>query len=132
MPYIDRSHTTYGATMPDWLIAPDNVSSATASGLGDVKLIASYQVTLPTNNLGVQLGVKLPTGRYGGQNVNTGATVGRNPVLFRSGPNAAARQPLDGSLQRVPPALTSFSVPTTTSSSARISMPSSTASSRLS
>ncbi|MGA3984571.1 transporter [Ralstonia nicotianae] len=98
VPYIDRSHTTYGAATPDQL-TPDNVSGATASGLGDIKLIASYQGFLPTHNLGVQLGVKLPTGRYGGQNVNTGATVGRNPVFFNSGPNAAGGQALDTSLQ---------------------------------
>ncbi|MCL9867330.1 transporter [Ralstonia solanacearum] len=98
VPYIDRSHTTYGAATPDQL-TPDNVSGATASGLGDVKLIANYQGFLPTHNLGVQLGVKLPTGRYGGQNVLTGATVGRNPVFFNSGPNAAGGQALDTSLQ---------------------------------
>lgn len=98
VPYIDRSHTTYGAATPDQL-TPDNVSGATASGLGDIKLIASYQGFLPTHNLGVQLGVKLPTGRYGGQNVLTGATVGRNPVFFNSGPNAAGGQALDTSLQ---------------------------------
>ncbi|MDO3524674.1 transporter [Ralstonia pseudosolanacearum] len=98
VPYVDRGHTTYGSATPDQL-TPDNVSGATASGLGDIKLIASYQGFLPTHNLGVQLGVKLPTGRYGGQNVLTGATVGRNPVLFSSGPNAAAGQALDTSLQ---------------------------------
>lgn len=98
VPYIDRSHTTYGAATPGQL-TPDNVSGATASGLGDVKLIANYQGFLPTHNLGVQLGVKLPTGRYGGQNVLTGATVGRNPVFFNSGPNAAGGQALDTSLQ---------------------------------
>lgn len=98
VPYINRSHTTYGSATPDQL-TPDNVSGATASGLGDIKLIANYQGFLPTHNLGVQLGVKLPTGRYGGQDVNTGATVGRNPVFFNSGPNAAGGQALDTSLQ---------------------------------
>lgn len=98
VPYIDRSHTTYGAAMSDQLI-PDNISGASASGLGDVKLIASYQGFLPTHNLGVQLGVKLPTGRYGGQNTLTGETVGRNPVFFNSGPGAAGGQALDTSLQ---------------------------------
>jgi len=98
VPYVDRSHTTYGAATSDQLTA-DNISGATASGLGDIKLIASYQGFLPTHNLGVQLGVKLPTGRYGGQNVLTGNTVGRNPVFFNSGPNAAGGQALDTSLQ---------------------------------
>ncbi|WP_420819631.1 transporter [Pandoraea terrae] len=98
IPYIDRSHTTYGNATTDQL-TPDNLSGATSQGLGDVKLIASFQGFLPTHNLGVQLGVKLPTGRYGGQNVNTGETVGRNPVFFSTGPNASAGQALDTSLQ---------------------------------
>ncbi|HEX7908025.1 MAG TPA: transporter [Paraburkholderia sp.] len=98
IPYIYRSHTTYGNATTDQL-TPDNVSSATSKGLGDIKLIASYQGFLPTHNLGLQLGVKLPTGRYGGQNVSTGATTGHNPVFFSTGPNAAAGQALDTSLQ---------------------------------
>jgi len=97
VPIIDRSHTTYGNATSDQL-TPDNVSGVTASGLGDIRLIGTYQGFLPTRNLGVQLGVKLPTGAYGGQNVVTGATVGR-PVSFSSGPNAAAGQALDASLQ---------------------------------
>jgi hypothetical protein len=98
IPYVDRSHTTYGNAASDQ-ITPDNVSGATSKGLGDVRLIGSYQGFLPTHNLGLQLGVKLPTGRYGGQNVLTGATVGRNPVFFSSGPNGTAGQTLDTSLQ---------------------------------
>lgn len=95
IPYIDRSHTTYGFATTDQL-TPDNVSAATTTGLGDVKLIGNYQGFLPTHNLGVQLGVKFPTGDYGGQNVNTGAFVGRNPVIFRNGPNEGSA--LDTSL----------------------------------
>ena len=95
VPLLDRSHTTYGNATSD-LLTPDNLSGATASGLGDIKLIGNYQGFLPTHNLGVQLGVKLPTGKYGGQNVDTGATVG-HPVVFSSGPNAG--QSLDTSLQ---------------------------------
>jgi hypothetical protein len=98
VPYIDRGHTTYGNAGSAQL-TPDNLSGATSTGLGDIKLLGSYQGFLPTHNLGVQLGVKLPTGRYGGQNTLTGATVGRNPVFFSSGPNAASGQALDTSLQ---------------------------------
>lgn len=54
---------------------------------------------LPTHNLGVQLGVKLPTGKYGGQNVLTGATVGRSLAFFSSGPNSTGGQALDTSMQ---------------------------------
>lgn len=95
IPYIERSHTTYGnATTTD--INSANISSADSDGLGDIKLIGSYQGLLPTHNLGVQLGVKVPTGRYGGQNTVTGETAGRDPVFFSTGPNAGTA--LDASL----------------------------------
>jgi len=95
IPYIDRSHSTYGAATTDQL-TPDNLSSATSSGLGDIKLIGSWQGLLPTHNLGFQLGIKLPTGNYGGQNTATNATVGHSPVFFSAGPNAGSA--LDTSL----------------------------------
>jgi hypothetical protein len=53
--------------------------------LGDIKLIGNYQGFLAMHNLGVQLGVKLPTGKYG------------TDVRFSSGPAAGAA--LDASLQ---------------------------------
>lgn len=62
-PYIIRAHSTYGnyaATQP--LPA---LSESRSSSLGDVKFILSYQGLLSTHNLGVQLGLKLPTGEYG-------------------------------------------------------------------
>jgi hypothetical protein len=83
IPYVDRNHSTYG-TFDSTQPLP-NLSSSHSSSLGDVKLIASYQGFLPTHNLGVQLGVKLPTGRHG------------TAVNFDSGPNAG--MPLDASLQ---------------------------------
>ncbi|KVW36431.1 hypothetical protein WK95_22295 [Burkholderia ubonensis] len=98
VPFVDRGHSTYGNATPDQLTS-DNLSGVTSKGLGDIKLIVSYQGFLPTHNLGVQLGVKLPTGKYGGQNVLTGATAGRSPVFFSSGPNSAGGQALDASLQ---------------------------------
>jgi hypothetical protein len=61
------------------------LSSSRSSSLGDIRLIGSYQGVLPTHNLGLQLGVKLPTGHYG------------TAVDFNGGPNAGA--PLDASLQ---------------------------------
>jgi hypothetical protein len=88
IPYVVRSHTTYGnhdqPYTPDQT-APDQVSGAHFSELGDIKLIGSWQGLLPTHNLGLQLGVKLPTGRYG------------TAIQFDSGPNAGS--PLDASLQ---------------------------------
>ncbi len=101
IPYISRSHTTYGAATTDQL-TPDNVSGATVHGLGDVKLIAAWQGLLPTRNLGLQLGVKLPTGNYGGPNADGTGVVGRNPTAFSTGPNAQQPSPgnlLDTSLQ---------------------------------
>ena len=95
IPYINRTHTTYGNATTDQLEGP-NLSGAHSTGLGDIKLIGAYQGFLATHNLGVQFGVKLPSGRYGGQNVDTGAQVGRAPVYFSSGPNTGST--LDTSL----------------------------------
>jgi hypothetical protein len=83
LPYVIRSHSTYGEYDPTQPLP--ELSRSFSSSLGDVKFIASYQGFLPTNNLGVQLGVKLPTGQYG------------TAVDFHSGPNAGT--PLDASLQ---------------------------------
>jgi hypothetical protein len=83
IPYVVRTHSTYGefdSSQP----LPD-LSNSRSSSIGDVKLIGSYQGFLPAHNLGVQLGVKLPTGRYG------------TAVDFDSGPLAGT--PLDASLQ---------------------------------
>ena len=100
LPYISRSHTTYGeATNP---LTPDLISGASVSSLGDIRFIASYQGFLPTHNLGIQLGVILPTGNYGGPNAEGTGVVGHNPAAFNSGPNAQVPSPgnlLDTSLQ---------------------------------
>ena len=100
LPYIDRSHTTYAsATNP---VTPDQLSGATVHGLGDLKLLLSYQGLLPTHNLGLQAGVKLPTGHYGGVNADDSGIVGRHPAAFSSGPlarNPAPDNLLDTSLQ---------------------------------
>jgi hypothetical protein len=88
VPYVVRDHTTYGTQLAPYVpsdTAPDQISGAHVSNLGDVKLIANFQGLLPTHNLGLQLGVKLPTGQYG------------TAVDFNSGPNLGT--PLDASLQ---------------------------------
>jgi hypothetical protein len=100
VPYIDRSHTTYGAAMNP--LTPDKVSGATVDSLGDIRFITSYQGFLPTHNLGFQLGVIVPTGDYGGPNAAGTGIVGRNPVAFNTGPNSRNPSPgnlLDTSLQ---------------------------------
>ncbi|HXA48194.1 MAG TPA: transporter [Burkholderiaceae bacterium] len=102
-PYIDRSHTTYGtdATLP---LTSDQLSNASVTGLGDIKLIASYQGLLATHNLGLQFGVKLPTGDYGGPSVDNAngvvglGQVGHNPVAFGTSGNSGSVY-LDTSLQ---------------------------------
>lgn len=94
LPYIDRSHTTYGNS---GAVTQDQLSGAHVSSLGDAKVIVSYQGFLPTHNLGVQLGLKLPTGNYGGPNGDGTGTVGRHPQAFSSGPMSGT--PLDTSLQ---------------------------------
>ena len=96
VPYIDRSHTTYASASNP--LTPDQISSANVNSLGDIKFIVSYQGVLPTHNLGFQLGVKLPTGDYGGPDASGTGTVGRSPVSFGPGGNAGGEL-LDTSLQ---------------------------------
>ncbi|MDP9013077.1 MAG: transporter, partial [Pseudomonadota bacterium] len=68
VPYVVRTHTTYGTQLQPYAAAetaPDQISGGRVDNLGDVKLLGNYQGLLPTHNLGLQLGVKLPTGQYG-------------------------------------------------------------------
>lgn len=82
-PYVVRTHSTYGEFDASQPLAP--LSSSRSSSIGDVRIIASYQGWLATHNLGVQLGLKLPTGQYG------------TAVKFSGGPLTG--MPLDASLQ---------------------------------
>lgn len=98
VPYVTRTHATYGVQLQPYTpaqSAPDQLSHADVSSLGDVKFLANYQGFLPTHSLGVQVGVKLPTGNYGGETAQ-GTVVG-TPVRFKDGP--AAGTALDSSLQ---------------------------------
>ncbi len=94
VPYVDRSYTTYGAAAGP--LSSRDLSGATVSGIGDLKFIAAWQGLLPTHALGLQLGVKLPTGHYGGPNASGTAEVGHDPTAFSTGPNS--RQPAPGNL----------------------------------
>jgi len=88
VPYVERDHTTYGQQETPYTgaeSAPDQISGAHVSSLGDMKLLASWQGLLSAHNLGFQLGVKLPTGQNG------------TAVNFYDGPNVGT--PLDASLQ---------------------------------
>lgn len=84
VPYVVRTHSTYGEIDAGSNSKPE-LSSSRSSSIGDVRLIGSYQGFLATHNLGVQLGVKVPSGHYG------------TAVNFYGGP--AAGTPLDASLQ---------------------------------
>ncbi|MBS0365308.1 MAG: transporter [Proteobacteria bacterium] len=83
VPYVIRSHSTYGNQ--DSIAPLRPLSRSFSSSVGDIKLLGSYQGLLPTRHLAIQLGIKLPSGRYG------------TAVDFHSGP--AAGSPLDASLQ---------------------------------
>jgi hypothetical protein len=88
VPYVVRDHTTYGVQTSPYSAsesAAQQISGAHVSGVGDVRLIASYQGLLPLDGLGLQFGLKLPTGQFGTR------------VKFDSGPNLGT--PLDASLQ---------------------------------
>lgn len=100
LPWIDRGHSTYGAaTNP---VTPDQLSTARVKGFGDLRVVATYQGLLEERNLGLQLGIKLPTGHYGGPAADGSGVVGRHPTTFRGGPLAANASPdnlVDTSLQ---------------------------------
>ncbi len=83
VPYVIRSHSTYGDYDPDQPLP--QLSTSRSSSIGDVRLLANFQGFLPSREFGVQLGVKLPTGKYG------------TAIDFNSGP--AAGTPVDASLQ---------------------------------
>ena len=94
-PYIVRGHQTYGNVGTNEL-DNDNLSGVHYAALGDIRVIGTYQGVLENRSLGLEFGVKLPTGRFGGTNTDTGATVG-HPYNFGYGPNAGSS--VDTSLQ---------------------------------
>jgi hypothetical protein len=100
VPWIDRGHSTYAsATNP---VTPDQLSTARIKGLGDIRLLATWQGLLEEKNLGLQLGIKLPTGDYGGANADGTGVVGRHPTAFQHGPLSTNDSPdnlVDTSLQ---------------------------------
>ena len=88
VPYILRDHSTYGEQQAPYSsaeTAPEQLSFGRVSNLGDAKVLASYQGLLSSHELGLQLGLKLPTGQDGTR------------TSFESGPERGT--PLDASLQ---------------------------------
>ncbi len=57
LPYIVRDHATFGEDHHSY-------DTSSTSSFGDISLLATYQGFLPKHNLGVQLGVTLPTGSF--------------------------------------------------------------------
>jgi len=100
LPWVNRGHSTYAsATNP---VTEDQLSTAQVKGWGDLRLVATYQGLLEDRNLGLQLGLKLPTGHYGGPNADGSGIVGRHPAAFKAGPLSTNDVPdnlLDTSLQ---------------------------------
>jgi len=64
LPYIDRYHETYGA-----VASPDTLDTVTpgvshTKSIGDIKVIGRYLGFSANKNLGLQFGLKLPTGDH--------------------------------------------------------------------
>ena len=100
LPWVDRGHSTYAsATNP---VTQDQLSTTKVKGIGDLRLVATYQGLLEDRNLGLQLGIKLPTGHYGGPSADGSGIVGRHPATFKGGPLSTNDSPdnlVDTSLQ---------------------------------
>ena len=57
VPWHDRFHTTIAEGDTD-------ISTSRATGIGDLRLLARYQEHVSGRSLGLQFGLKLPTGRF--------------------------------------------------------------------
>jgi len=100
VPYVDRGHSTFAAASNP--ISGADASGASIKGLGDIRVVGTFQGLLPAKSLGLQFGVKLPSGHYGGPNADGSGVTGRHPAAFHSGPlaqNASPGNLVDTSLQ---------------------------------
>jgi hypothetical protein len=68
IPYFDRFHSTVAQ-------GDTQISESHADGIGDIRLLARYQVFHPSKSFGIQFGLKLPTGEFD-QNFATGPQTG--------------------------------------------------------
>jgi len=59
IPYIDRSHSTYGEPYNN---PSQDLSTSHTKSIGDIKVVGRYLIS--GYNLGLQLGLKLPTGDH--------------------------------------------------------------------
>jgi len=81
LPYIDRYHQTYGEDPP--ALDSDSISTSHTKSMGDMRVVGRYQGFAPNKDIGLQLGLKLPTGDF--------------KKNFSSGPSEGT--PLDRGLQ---------------------------------
>jgi hypothetical protein len=63
LPYINRNHTTLGASVSGETPGEGAYHSST-SGIGDIKVIGRYQGFTEQHNFGLLFGLKLPTGSH--------------------------------------------------------------------
>lgn len=73
IPYIDRSHGTFGDGSGTGIVDTTQLSTSHTKSIGDIKVIGRYLIS--GYNLGFQLGVKLPTGDYK-ENFKSGDSAG--------------------------------------------------------
>lgn len=65
LPYIVRSHSTLGTESDGFTPGPDGGQyTSHTSSLGDIKVLGRYLGGLPSKNLSLQFGLKLPTGSH--------------------------------------------------------------------
>ncbi|MDR3368133.1 TonB-dependent receptor [Rhodoferax sp.] len=77
VPYIDRSHSTLGVGGDGINPDPSSGYDSSASGVGDVRVMGRYYGFSVGKNFGIQLGLKLPTGKT---NQTSMAADGTTPV----------------------------------------------------
>ena len=116
VPFIDRSHDTYGQAMNP--LTPDQISGASVESFGDMRFIASYQGLLPTHNLGIQLGLRIyPRAGTADLMLTAPASLGATPSHSSPGPIRRTRRQTISSTPACKPASaprTSLSAGTTT------------------
>lgn len=83
LPFINRSHSTLGVGSDGMTFDPGNGAyTSSGSGLGDVRVIGRYFGFSDMHNFGIQLGLKLPTGKKD-QIANDGSLTDVDPGLQR-------------------------------------------------
>lgn len=65
IPYVNRSHGTYGSGTTGAVIDSSTLTTSSDSGIGDIKIIGRYSGFSADNSSGFIGGIKLPTGNTG-------------------------------------------------------------------